>query len=370
MKISFILPEHEINGGNLIVSCYARELQKRGHQVTLIAPKKPAISIRDQVKSILGFNGWNRNSSDNIHFYTNVDYKIVTLNKHRTVIAADVPDGDIVIATWWKTVNWVNELPPSKGTKIHFIQGYDATEYSAPKLVDATWKLPFYKIAVSRWLAELGRKQMNVTIDRIIHNSVELNTFYSPKRPRPSVPTVGFLYSDYPGKGTETVVDVLKQLKKNSPQLRAFCFGNPSPGSEINLPEWIEFFHQPPQEKIREIYTHCNVWFYASEQDGFGLTPVEAMACRCPVVTTNVGAMPELIENGKNGYLISVGDIEAMVRRITSILSCPDEQWQSMSDHAFDTASRYTWEDATNLFEQSLNDAVSIEARQRDDIAA
>src|SRR5438067_549849 len=41
------------------------------------------------------------------------------------ISAGDVPDGDIVLATWWETVEWAAALPASKGAKVHFMQDYE-----------------------------------------------------------------------------------------------------------------------------------------------------------------------------------------------------------------------------------------------------
>ena len=201
MKISFVLPEHNLSGGNRIVACHARELQARGHQVTVIAPPRPPASMKTRIKALLGLKGWHHDAAAEMAFYEDAAYRVKTLETPRPVNADDVPDGDIVVATWWKTVEWVNEFPASKGAKVHFIQGYDVTDVSPASEVDATWRLPFYKIAVSHWLAELGRKQLNVDVHQVIHNSIDSSIFHAPPRQRNATPRIGFLFSDYPGEG-------------------------------------------------------------------------------------------------------------------------------------------------------------------------
>ncbi len=80
---------------------------------------------------------------------------------------------------------------------------------------------------------------------------------------------------------------------------------------------------------------------------------LEAMACRVPVIATPTGAAPELIAPG-GGMIVPMDDPAAMAREIERIVRLPDEQWRAMSDLAHQTATRYTWDDATDLFETAL----------------
>ena len=62
----------------------------------------------------------------------------------------------------------------------------------------------------------------------------------------------------------------------------------------------------------------------------------------------------DLIEDGVNGYLVDVGDTEGLARRLIDVLELPEPTWQQMSEAAYRTAEKFTWEDATVLFEQAL----------------
>jgi glycosyltransferase involved in cell wall biosynthesis len=60
-----------------------------------------------------------------------------------------------------------------------------------------------------------------------------------------------------------------------------------------------------------------------SELESFGLAALEAMACRVPAIATSVGGVPELIENGVNGCLFPVGDVESMAQCAIALLKDP-----------------------------------------------
>jgi glycosyltransferase involved in cell wall biosynthesis len=57
---------------------------------------------------------------------------------------------------------------------------------------------------------------------------------------------------------------------------------------------------------------------------------------------------------GGGGVLVPFEDPQAMAREIQRIVKMPQPQWRAMSDAAHATASRYTWDDATNLFEAAI----------------
>lgn len=69
----------------------------------------------------------------------------------------------------------------------------------------------------------------------------------------------------------------------------------------------------------------ADVFLLPSAQESFGLAALEAMAYGIPVVASNVGGLPELIEHGKTGFLASVGDIPKMAEYTIELLSNPDE---------------------------------------------
>jgi glycosyltransferase involved in cell wall biosynthesis len=58
-----------------------------------------------------------------------------------------------------------------------------------------------------------------------------------------------------------------------------------------------------------------------SELESFGLAALEAMACKVPSIATRVGGVPELIDEGVNGLLFPVGDVEGMAKGALSLLN-------------------------------------------------
>jgi glycosyltransferase involved in cell wall biosynthesis len=78
------------------------------------------------------------------------------------------------------------------------------------------------------------------------------------------------------------------------------------------------------------------------------------MACRCPVVSTEVGGPRDIVQPGLNGYLVRPGDADALARRLVDVLTLPDPAWRAMSEHALATARRYSWDGSVAHFEAAL----------------
>lgn len=358
MRITFVLGTANLSGGARVVAMYAEQLQRRGHQVLVVSTKNKVPPLLDRIKQFLKGHGWCSSDPGPSHFDTlNLEHRVI--NPFRPVTDSDLPDADIVVATWWETAEWVARLSPTKGAKAQLIQQMESNfPYQPVDRVEATWRLPLQKIVVSQWLADLARDRFGDPTSVIVPNGIDLNLFHSPPRGKQSRPTVGMLYSPSPHKGNATALAAVDIAARRIPRLLLRAFGTGPLIASIPLPPDAEYTRLPPQHTLREIYARCDVWLCASTSEGYHLPPHEAMACRCPVVSTRVGGPMDLIKDGVNGYLVDVGDTEGLARRLIDVLDLPEPSWQQMSEAAYKTAEKFTWEDAAVLFEKALDLAI------------
>jgi glycosyltransferase involved in cell wall biosynthesis len=356
MRVTFVLPQVTLSGGIRVLAIYADRLHRRGHDVTVVSVPPVRRSLLAKLRSLVRGKGWPKNYPPEPSYFDDIAVPHRVLRTARPVVDDDVPDADVVLATFWRTAPWVAALSPSKGAKAFLLQGYETSPGSEDPAIDAAWRLPLPKIVISKWMVKLAQDRFGDSDVYLVLNSVNTNQFYAPPRRKQAVPTVGMLYSTLHLKGIDVALTALQQLRKQIGNLKLVAFSVQPVSAQLPLPDWCEFHYRPPQDTIRHIYAKCDVWLCASRREGFHLPPLEAMACRCPVVSTRVGGPLDTVRNGVNGYLVEIEDASGLAMRLGTILELSDIEWRRMSDAALDTASSYTWDDATDLLEEILGE--------------
>ena len=107
---------------------------------------------------------------------------------------------------------------------------------------------------------------------------------------------------------------------------------------ELSLSEDVLFLGN--QRHVAEILSISDLMLLLSEKESFGLVALEAMACGVPVVGTNIGGIPEVIEHGKTGFVCQVGDIDSVVHHCLEILTNSSVQ-QMMSEQSIIRVQNY-----------------------------
>jgi len=80
------------------------------------------------------------------------------------------------------------------------------------------------------------------------------------------------------------------------------------------------------QENVSDWLQQCSIFVQPSFQEGLPLALQEAMAAACPVVATRVAGNPELVSDGKSGFLVAAGDISAMKEKLQWLMDRPSDR--------------------------------------------
>lgn len=96
-----------------------------------------------------------------------------------------------------------------------------------------------------------------------------------------------------------------------------------------------------PVDHLPALYCGATVFVYPSLYEGFGLPPLEAMACGTPVITSNVSSLPEVVGNA--GILVNAHDVQKLKEEIESVVE--DSDYRNMlSKLGLERARQFTWE--------------------------
>jgi L-malate glycosyltransferase len=146
-----------------------------------------------------------------------------------------------------------------------------------------------------------------------------------------------------PVKRAVDAVEVFARVTEEIPS-RLLLIGD---GPDRSQAEWlaqrkgiqdrIHFLGKLPS--VSDVLPLADLMLMPSELESFGLAALEAMACRVPTIATRVGGVPELIEDGVNGRLFPVGDIEGMAHAAIELLS-DDAKYNAMAKAGRQTAQK------------------------------
>jgi N-acetyl-alpha-D-glucosaminyl L-malate synthase BshA len=90
---------------------------------------------------------------------------------------------------------------------------------------------------------------------------------------------------------------------------------------ELNVEDHVTFLGK--QSALPEILSAADIFLLPSQQESFGLSALEAMACGVPVVATNIGGIPEVVVQDETGFVAELGDVSRMARYCVELLSNP-----------------------------------------------
>jgi mannosyltransferase len=169
---------------------------------------------------------------------------------------------------------------------------------------------------------------------QVIMHGIDIDTFTPPAdkvalRREMGLPKQGILIGCYgrirAQKGTDAFVQAMLGVCNDNPDVTALVMGRATEKyqafdtdlrdqvADAGMSERILFKPEVPTEAMADWYRVLDLYIAPQRWEGFGLTPLEAMACACPVIATRVGAFEELIVEGQTGALVDPGDIDEMV---------------------------------------------------------
>jgi N-acetyl-alpha-D-glucosaminyl L-malate synthase BshA len=205
--------------------------------------------------------------------------------------------------------------------------------------------------AISSHLADRTRELFGIDSEiEVIRNFVNCDVYVrkpelvAEMRPRfaePHEKLLVHLSNFRPVKRVTDVIEVFARVAHALPA-RLMLIGD---GPDRSTAEYLAMQHDVQdrihflgkQDNVNELLSLADLMIMPSQMESFGLAALEAMACSVPSIATRVGGVPELIEDGLNGLLFEVGDVESMATGAISLL-LDEDRLQTLSKAARKTA--------------------------------
>jgi len=176
---------------------------------------------------------------------------------------------------------------------------------------------------------------------RVIFNGVDLEKFKPAKDKAKFKRAFGFNAEDllilyvgrlYSRKGLPTLISAIPPVVRKARNVRFLISGKGLLGEEKRLKGYVEkfkvtqnvvFLGYYPDEKLPSLYKAADIFVFPSIYENMPFAMLEALATGLPIVTTRVGGIPEVIDDGKNGFLINPYDSRELANKIIYLIENP-----------------------------------------------
>lgn len=202
-------------------------------------------------------------------------------------------------------------------------------------------------------------KDLHIRPDRlrVVPNGVDLTLF----RPLPEIERhndrlISTISANGPLKGFTYLLDALVEVRRQVPTAHLTVIGKKGHEEserrirELGLEGAVRFTGRLSTEEMIHEYAQACVAVVPSLYEGFGLPAIEAMACEVPVVSTNAGALAEVVgEDGRTGLLVPPADGAALAKPILALLANPELRLTMGHAGRQRVAEHFTWRRAAEL---------------------
>jgi glycosyltransferase involved in cell wall biosynthesis len=158
---------------------------------------------------------------------------------------------------------------------------------------------------------------------------IDLSVFKPGEKPGGGNLTVGIVKTLEPKYGVEYLIRAFAKIKGTQPNLNLLVVGEGSLRSgleqltnELGIAQQTRFIGRVPHQEVPEWLAEIDVFVNPSvhESETFGVAVLEASACEKPVVVSNVGGLPEVVQDGVTGFLAPPRDVNALAEKLKILI--------------------------------------------------
>jgi len=210
-------------------------------------------------------------------------------------------------------------------------------------------------------LSDNMKNTMQLMSDRevvVIPNGIDLTKYDEGQRKqrthRKTIIYVGRLHAV---KGVQYLLEAMSAVHRKVPQAELVIVGDGNERAaletltdQLGIRECVKFVGMVPHEQVTDWMYNADIFVLPSISEGFPLVVLEAMACGLPVVATRVGVLPEIIEDGTNGFVVDAKSPYEIADKLLTIMQS-DELYEKMSVNGKKIVEKFSWNNITEIIE-------------------
>ncbi|MFA6963150.1 MAG: glycosyltransferase family 4 protein [Patescibacteria group bacterium] len=333
MKITFLTPNLEMHGGNLVMLRYANFLAESGHEVTIISADRQTLFDIDRRITLKQYKSFP------IRY---VDFFLLQKIYFKQIIGL-ISECDFLIPIYTPLLPAIIKAKKQKKLEAKIV-------FLFQDFFEMVWAGPFIKrmlgnkkitenIALAVCVSDSSEKALR-SVSKV--KSVVVKNGIDPEFHQSSLKRDNYLlFVGRPQrpKGFHIFKEAYRIIKRDSPEIKAKVV---SPTVEDRIVNGIEFIKYKDREQLAEIYSRALIYVNTSLGESFGLPALEAMASGAPVVLTDTVGAREYAKNKENCIVTAVNRPEETTSAIKKILA-DSKLCKKLIDNGLETAGSYSW---------------------------
>jgi glycosyltransferase involved in cell wall biosynthesis len=284
-----------------------------------------------------------------------VDQQIMRTGAHFHRWTGRTGRADATIATYWSTVNDVQQLP-DPGRCYYLVQDFEPSFYPMGAdyvLAENTYRQGFHCLTLGRWLSKFLRERYQAQAD-YYDFAVDHEIYWPQPQPRPPNPRVAFYARpSTPRRAYELGIEALAHVKRQYPDVEVILFG----ANELTMPSFaanlVGIRH--PYE-LASLYSTCEVGLVLSLTNP-SFVPLEMMACKCAVVDIRSERLEGLMIDRQTALLADPTP-ESIAAAILELL-WDQELRSAITERAYAATQNLSWRASARQIERVLLDYAS-----------
>lgn len=127
---------------------------------------------------------------------------------------------------------------------------------------------------------------------------------------------------------------------------------------DLNIEHLTHFTGQINHDDVPEYLNKLDIYCAPSESESFGVAILEASSCELPVIVSDVGGLPEVVDDKVTGYIIEKGNVEEMKIRLINLIENPDLRVSMGKNGRNKVVESYDWEKSVEIMKHVYRECI------------